>query len=267
MSPRWLGVRHALRALAGGWLLLALSIAVRPRVHEDPVLLRYAPELVVAALLHVLLLPVLWRNRGMLARRFAQLLREGPTLGLAHTMRLGAGFGFVDGLFEAVSSFGWLALTGDPRQARSPLLLWMAPLFGALWGVALGFLLGWLLRAHRGRGLNLRVPVFCFTTLTLYSIGLSLRPPLRGAAVLWLAAGVAWQLTRWVSRREPGLRRVVRLALPVGAAWVLLAGVGEWSLRHWQDSRAYRGLPAPAAGAPNVLLLILDTVRAPELSL
>ncbi len=86
------------------------------------------------------------------------------------------------------------------------------------------------------------------------------------AAQFIAAAGVATLVVRTATAMPHRMRTLTRVASVVLA---LVAGGGALLL-HWRMDRAERaevaGLPAAPAGAPNVLLLILDTVRASELS-
>lgn len=81
-----------------------------------------------------------------------------------------------------------------------------------------------------------------------------------------LAAGIAYQLSKWLVGR-PGRRRGVFAV--TGTTVVLVLLVGGWWFRagHYRSERA--DAPASLAlpeSAPNVLLIILDTVRARSLS-
>nr|MDP9179186.1 sulfatase-like hydrolase/transferase [Gemmatimonadota bacterium] len=86
-------------------------------------------------------------------------------------------------------------------------------------------------------------------------------------AALVLALGIAVQTARVVAGHPRGMRRVVRSTLPVMAALVAVAGLGHNSWRRLSELRTVAELPPAAQGAPNVLLIILDTVRALNLSL
>ncbi len=80
-------------------------------------------------------------------------------------------------------------------------------------------------------------------------------------AVLLLAVGVGMQLGRW-SRAEPKRPRALPWVAATGVLVVLaLTGRASWKQSVWR-SYWLEWLPPAATGAPNVLLLILDTVRA-----
>jgi len=83
-----------------------------------------------------------------------------------------------------------------------------------------------------------------------------------GAAILAIGAGTA--LGRWLGAR-PGVSRwcgraawgITTVAVLAGVAGAGFASVGEW----WRQ----RALPAGAPGGPNVLVIVLDTLRADRL--
>jgi arylsulfatase A-like enzyme len=141
--------------------------------------------------------------------------------------------------------------------------LWMSPLSYLLF-----FLAAWLPVAGVGLLVNrvraVQVAVFVFVSIACFALILPYpvisRP---SAAILASALGsaAARVVTRspdaWVSAAgwTSGLLGLLFAVVAVaGAGWGMIA-------RH----RALAALPAAAAGAPNVLLIILDTVRGDEL--
>ena len=91
-------------------------------------------------------------------------------------------------------------------------------------------------------------------------------PRIYPAAWVIVAAGVGSLATTFLGRPTNAWRRRLILSMPalLGSVLVLAAAVfgGSW-LKTWrEDSR-----PLPPPDAPNVLLLVLDTVRADHLSL
>jgi arylsulfatase A-like enzyme len=108
-------------------------------------------------------------------------------------------------------------------------------------------------------------PVLVFTALTTFTI-LLMYGPLSRLAIVILALGVAVQTTRMTRRRAPGFDRLVRRTLPVFVLLVLAAGIG---LRLWMASGERRSLgnAKPRPGVPNVLLIVLDTIRSWNLSI
>ena len=172
-------------------------------------------------------------------------------------------FAVITGLVEmAVPARRYAA---GSKLRLDPQVVWMAPLsviliFGL---VALGFALA----ARRiDRRKVFVAAVATFTWLALWSWPFLL-PRLWKPAVLLLMAGVAVQLARLVARREAGFARLVRRTVwPLVAAVALLA-TGLNAVLWKRERDALAALPVAPAGAKNVILLILDTVRARSLSL
>jgi arylsulfatase A-like enzyme len=91
-------------------------------------------------------------------------------------------------------------------------------------------------------------------------------PRLHRYAIVLLALGMTVQLARVAASRLASLPRLLRRSAAVlGTATAASAviALGGPALAEW---RSLRALPVSASGAPNVLLLILDTVRAKSLS-
>lgn len=116
-----------------------------------------------------------------------------------------------------------------------------------------------------GRHRAVRVAAWGWSTLVLFAV-LLLFPQIHGYASLLLAAGLALRLSGAASRREAGVLRFARLIGGAGALAVVLAAAFVPRLRAGAERRTIAALPTPPAGAPNVLFLILDTVRADYLS-
>jgi len=96
---------------------------------------------------------------------------------------------------------------------------------------------------------------------------LLLFPRISQWASMVLAAGVAFQLSRAVGKRPAAWQRRFLIGVPVLGAVVLIGSVAVHVSRWATERRMMAELPEPPANAPNVLLLILDTVRAANLSL
>ncbi len=102
----------------------------------------------------------------------------------------------------------------------------------------------------------------------LAALGLiSLFPRLHRIAMLLLAAGVGVQASRWASARPDRLIAAMRRSLAILASAITLAGIGVGGASLLRERRALAALPDAQAGAPNILFIILDTVRAASLSL
>lgn len=147
----------------------------------------------------------------------------------------------------------------------SPHVVWITPLALAVVLSVLGLALA-AAGSLRQRGLRAEVVLGAMLLVSFAEL-LTVYPGLHGIAVAVLATGAAAQATRVVRGRWQGWQRAVRRAAgPLAAAVTIVAmGMGAWT---WGSERfRLSQLPAAAAGAPNVLFIIWDTVRAGNLSL
>jgi arylsulfatase A-like enzyme len=103
-------------------------------------------------------------------------------------------------------------------------------------------------------------------TLTLLPLLLAAFPKIYGMALLLVALGLAGRLVLQVERNRRGFRRLVRYSFPVFAGAVMILGTSLW-FDAWRKQTRASARPLPAAGSPNVLLIVLDTVAASHLSL
>jgi len=136
------------------------------------------------------------------------------------------------------------AIIHRPRE-----LVWMAPLGYAVIFTVLGLAAASFVRVVRARW---PAPVMLFLLL-LTALGL-------------LAAGVAARLTPIVFRRPAATRRLAARSVPLLAGLVAIAGIAAGASRARAERVALDAMPPAPDGAPNVLLLILDTVAATHTS-
>jgi arylsulfatase A-like enzyme len=147
---------------------------------------------------------------------------------------------------------------------NSDQIVWMAPAAQLLVLGVLGVVL-WLVdrpRARRWRPAALVLLGFfgTFAVLLLFG-GLA-----RWAGAL-LALGVGFQVQRTFAANPARWRGRVRAGSLALASLVVLVSVGRAAAGRLERAAIRRGLPAAPAGVPNVLLIILDTVRRDHLSL
>lgn len=150
---------------------------------------------------------------------------------------------------------------------RSRDVFWLAPvaylIMFALPGLALALLARrWPERWRPG------VSVFPLVAMgALALLALVAWQKVHPVALAMLAIGVGIQGARLIERHAAGWSRLApRLTLVLGLGVGALAATMVGT-RIWRERRALAALPDARAGAPNVLLIILDTVRAAELSL
>lgn len=144
---------------------------------------------------------------------------------------------------------------------------WMAPVGYAASFLSLAILLG-VLRWLWPRLPWERIAGFAFVLLAVLAV-LLLFPSIHHLASLLLAAGIATRVAMY----RPAVASSHRPALRVGRAGAVLALIivvvasALGVVRRTRESRQEASLSSAPSGAPNVLLIILDTVRAANLSL
>jgi arylsulfatase A-like enzyme len=180
----------------------------------------------------------------------------------SNAMRVALWFGLLTGLVEAF-------LLGVKRVYMHDFVrvgldvVWMAPLADAALFAVVAVVVAAVARSSSRRA---QILIFACSFLAFMSAFL-MYYPLHLYAKLVLAAGLAVQSVRVLAGRMPQFDRLVRRTLPwVAAAVVLIAaGMTAWPAVALRQQIAR--LPAPPSGAPNVLLIVLDTVRAESMSL
>lgn len=190
------------------------------------------------------------------------LPREDP--GIPGPLVLASWFGLATGFAEAAILTVRTVFLNQILNT-TPDAVWMAPVANALLFLVLGSGV-WLGTRCFGKPLTWQVPfgVFAFLGFTTVLLGFQ---RLHVGAALLLAAGLAVQGTRFASRRFDGTCRTVRRTLLPLVGLVAIVALGLYAWRLVSERRAISLLPDSRAAAPNVLLLILDTVRAQNLSL
>lgn len=172
-------------------------------------------------------------------------------------------FGLAAGLLEAIAA---TLLKGVPGFAVrvSPEILWVAPAFNLSLFLLIGAGVVALL-ALAGKATDAKVLAGIFTWATLFSL-LLLLGIMHQLAALILSFGVAVQTARSLRRRESGALRFFRRSVKyLIAIVVFLAALGGiWD--GWRESSMVAKLPPSRTGAPNLLLITLDTLRADHLS-
>jgi arylsulfatase A-like enzyme len=111
-----------------------------------------------------------------------------------------------------------------------------------------------------------RVMVASMAWVSVFGALLLLAPRVHPAALALLALGAVVRLASLM--RSPHRVRLAKglKILVVPAVMIGVYGGAEQLTRQWREERALARLPAPPANAPNVLLVVLDAVRAANLS-
>ena len=145
-------------------------------------------------------------------------------------------------------------------------VVWMAPLANAAFYAIPGFAL-FLIAWRWPRLVTLRRAALPFTFLGFFGLLMTLPFRLSEWAAALLAAGLAVQTAHVIAAHPQRFRALVRRTLAWMVALIVGLGLG---LQGWQaltERRALATLPPASPNAPNVLLIVLDTVRAQSLSL
>ena len=147
---------------------------------------------------------------------------------------------------------------------RSREFLWMTPAgYLFLFAVPIGVL--WAL--YRGQIISFSVAVFCLATAAAVSgLLVLLDGKIHVAALLLLGLGIGLQVRRVVQRRQSAFDRLIRRLSPIMLGTVPLMAAISWGYQRWNQRDEPAAIPA-MAGMPNIVLIILDTVRAASLSL
>jgi arylsulfatase A-like enzyme len=167
------------------------------------------------------------------------------------------------GLVELGLYFARIQIPQQGITRKSPHILWMIPLTNlALFG-SVGLLLAMLVRPIPRVGGRLCAWLLC--TLALL-VPFSTIPGLRATSCLVLAAGLSCWITPTILGRVGSFRRLVLASLPpLGLALLALGWIAIGRDGLATRSGSTTGTAPP--GAPNVLFVVMDTVRADATSL
>lgn len=112
---------------------------------------------------------------------------------------------------------------------------------------------------------GLRVLVFVLSFLAFRDL-LSLTGRLQRYAILVLAAGVAVAMVRWFARNEVKVLRACKISLPWLVAGLILVFVAVNGGKKLWEQHELGQLPPAATGAPNIVVIVVDTLRADHVS-
>lgn len=183
-------------------------------------------------------------------------MTEAPAerLPLRSVLLLATGFGLATGWVElALRAVQKFVLGSILFQSRH--IVWMAPLSDLILFLACGLLLYMLGRLAPRLG-SLRAFVFMFSSL-LVAAPLTSYPRIHWAAGWVLALGAGWRASALLSGRERWVALGSRVATG-GLGVLTLVGLGVLT---WGDRRGGGDATVSPADAPNVLLVVWDTVR------
>src|SRR3989440_749095 len=175
----------------------------------------------------------------------------------------GIGTGLIEGagllIFQRINWAEWGGVIHVSKQ-----ILWISPLVDLLFFLILALLV-WSASRLSARIPSIRVLCFLLSFLAVYD-WLTLTNRLYHRASVLLALGVAAAFTRWFGSHESQTVRFWKRSTPWLVAFFLLAFAGIQSGKWLHEQRAVANLPAATPGSPNVLVIVIDTLRADHLS-
>ncbi len=208
--------------------------------------------------------------RPRLSKLLSPLLHAEPRLSPGATMKLSFAFGVLAGVGEAAHLTVRHLIERHPVRGFSWDLIWIGPASATVFFLTVGLLLILVVRLltrtpHALTPVSLRLVLLVLASLACYSLLESPRLRLHPLAGVLLSLGVAWQLAR-LAARSSGFARVLRVGFASTVAILLgLLIYGAATLPSRVERRALAQLPEARERAPNILLLVLDTVRAANL--
>ena len=176
-------------------------------------------------------------------------------------------FGIVTGLIEGVGllifqRINWAQWGRVIHVSKQ--ILWISPLVDLLFFLILALVV-WSASRLSTRIPSIRVLCFLLSFLAVYD-WLTLTNRLYHRACVLLALGVAVAFTRWFSNHQSQAVRFWEKSTPWLVAFFLLVFAGIQSGKWLHEQRAVASLPPAAPGSPNVLVIVIDTLRADHLS-
>ena len=170
-------------------------------------------------------------------------------------------FGLVTGLLELASIHarnhlaGWSSLSALQISRHFP---WMIPIANLTIFLTCGVVFGLLGRVWPRLACRSSLLFLCF----LASLALFLTiPGLYTTACLALAAGLSVWTSLWIRETLQPIRVLVVTSLPLLLLTTVLLAGWHGSMAALEERWAISALPPAKPGVPNVLLLVMDTVR------
>lgn len=180
-------------------------------------------------------------------------------------------YGLLTGLVEGILLFvlqrfellrGQITYLGSSWE-----VLWVAPIFDLLLFLLAGIALA-IVAQFIPKDFAKRLSLFAFSFLTVFAwIDIYLSGRLSPVATGILAAGIGYQLSIFFYTREKKFTPVVQstvkgMGILTIALFVVIQG-GYWI----REQSLVRNLPQAKESAPNVLVIVVDTLRADHMSL
>ena len=195
------------------------------------------------------------RSNGQLSR-----------LGALEVLGLSVWLGLSAGMLEVGTRVLCRAIDPTKRlYLMSRHFVWLAPLANMLLFLCLGLLLAGVTRFWPRLGGWLSPRLLC--ALAILPVFLLAARAIYPVAWFVFALGLSAQLIPSLEARTAGARRTFLLGSFAGLLGLVLVLAGSVFGGDWLKQRGETGRALPPTGSPNVLFIVLDTVRADHLSL
>jgi len=189
--------------------------------------------------------------------------RETVTNRLPGPLLLALWFALVSGLIEGLWRLFQVGV--QHKVILMPIhVVWMAPLADVLW-IGVPALLLLLLHLVFPRIVKTGLIVGVIAVIAFLPLML-LFTSMYKLVALFLAIGLGYQTTRLILGHQEGFSRLVRRSVIPLFLVVAIGGGSIGLIRSMREHQARAALVPAKAGAPNVLLIIWDTVRGQSLS-
>src|SRR5215831_18325523 len=191
---------------------------------------------------------------------------ESPDAGLASTLIFAVWLGVLAGIVEGL---GLLAFQHINWQRWGPMIhvsgkiLWISPIVDVAFFVVVSALV-WLLMQLIRPTKSGHAVVFVLSFLSAYD-WLSITARLDRRACGLLALGVSFAIFRWFSAHL-NVRRFCRRTVSLAVLLLVLTFVAIEGGTRLAERKAIANLPPAANDAPNVLVIVVDTLRGDHVS-
>ena len=175
--------------------------------------------------------------------------------------------GIVTGLVEGVGLWAFQRINwarwGPMIHVSAP-IVWISPLVDGCFFVIVA-LLAWSITRLVQKNPSFRVLAFLLAYFAAYD-WLTLTGRIYHMACILFAVGAAVAFSRWLGTHPPNAVKFLRKSLPAALALYLIALGGIEGHRWWSERAALAALPPTAPKSPNVLVIVIDTLRADHVS-
>lgn len=195
--------------------------------------------------------------------KFRQLTRDSLLSIVSTSVWFAVVAGFGEGLglliFQRINWTQWARVMHVSKQ-----ILWISPVVDLIFFLLIGLLIALLARIVR-RISALHILSFVLVFVTAYD-WLMVTGHFYRRAALWFALGAAIAFGRWFRRNQATAAAFWKRSAPWLLAVLVVVAVGIEGGKWIHEGREISALPRAQADSPNVLLIVVDTLRADHLS-